>query len=160
MMFETAILPVVERAARKAFGQDDEKVSVTTCLAWLYWSRRPHDYAASHWARLAIRDVMNGRDVPGIRTKFRDVWDHLVRWQGAGMDEVLDRRPGPEEQVMWAEEYERVCERLTPEQQRMADIIRSDANAGTGDIATRLGKSAGRVSQMRREILALLREED
>jgi hypothetical protein len=38
-----------------------------------------------HWARIAVRAVCNGRDLPGCGTGLADALSHP--WQGAGMAE-------------------------------------------------------------------------
>jgi hypothetical protein len=62
---------------------------------WWLWRSRKTDYPASVWARLAVKRVLARRDLPGLKSGT-DVWDRLTPWQGAAMEGLVDRRPGPE----------------------------------------------------------------
>lgn len=154
-MFESQVLPVVTRYARRAFGRDDEKVAIAECLSWYYWQGRTQELPPSVWAVAAVRAVRNKRDLPGIRSNYTDVWDRAVNWQGAGMGQVADRRPGPEAVVMHAEEYEVLKAGLNDTQRALVELVEQDQSIRGIDLAARLGKSPGRITQLRLEIKAL-----
>lgn len=153
-----AVYPAVVRWATVR-RLSDELTSIALVLAWWLWSNRRVNYPPSHWARLAVRQALAGRDLPGVQaSKFRDVWDHFDRWGGAGMEKARDRGPGPERIALWREEYARVKASLSGDRLRMAELIEEDQGLGTGELAELLGKTPGRISQMRREIAEAAQE--
>jgi len=156
--FVVDILPTVERFARKVFGPDDDKVTLAGTLAWHAWAAaRPEqkELPASVWARAAVRKVVSGRDLPGVQAShFRDIWENAERWEGGDMNLTRDRAPGPERLAEEAEAYARFKAALNEQERKMVEAVEADLNVGTFDLAELLGRSPGRISQMRRELLA------
>lgn len=65
---------------------DDFEIATAQSLAWYYSTRHDGpDLPDGHWARIAVRAVCNGRDLPGCGTGLADALSHP--WQGAGMAE-------------------------------------------------------------------------
>jgi DNA-binding CsgD family transcriptional regulator len=155
MSFETHVYPTIERYARKVLGNNPELISTATVLGWYYWSQGPQELPASVWARVAVRAVRAGRDLPGVRDSGRDALDGAT--QGGGMGELADRRPGPLRMAIAREEYARLVAGLSPRQRLMVDAVAGGA-ARTDRLAAELGVTPGRVSQMRREIMAKLKQ--
>lgn len=148
-MFETNILPVVEKYALSRL-KDEGLVVNAIVLAWYYWSRCPDDYAAGHWARLAVRQVWSGRDLPGCGTGAKDALHRAS--QGSGMEEMQDRRnAGPLDTLIHREELERIRYAGGPKHQEVIALLMS--GMPTGEVAEATGVTAGRVSQIRREAL-------
>src|SRR5205085_2555650 len=124
-MFEVYVLPVVEKYARRRLGSNDELVAIALVLAWYYWQKADKELPASVWARVAVRAALSGRDLPGVQSShLPDVWDHLDRWEGGGMGEVRDRRPGPDALAASKEEFRKVYATLTPDQKKMLNLVR------------------------------------
>ncbi|HMT21520.1 MAG TPA: hypothetical protein PKE20_09805 [Promineifilum sp.] len=154
--FENNILPTIERFARKVFRADADAVGTAIVLGWYYWSTGPQDLPASVWATAAARAVRCGRDLPGLNdSRRKDALD--VAWQGAGMGEVAARDAGPLHVIIAKEAYELLLADLTDRQRMMVDAI-AGGMVRTDRLAETLGVTAGRVSQMRREIMAKLEE--
>lgn len=149
-MFETTVLPVVERFARKAFREDADRITLAIVLAWWVWSKRKSDFPASVYARIGVRRVMQGRDLPGMAsTGAGDVWRRLTRIDGAGMEGLADRRPGPVREVEKREQAERFLAGLTGREKRMADMFMDGRSAM--EVADELSVSPARITQMRQE---------
>ena len=149
--FETTVLPVVEKFARKML-RDEETRQTAVVMAWWFWSNRKEDFPPSVWAKCGVRAARAGRDLPGLAGKFRDIWDRMPHWSGAGMDEVADRRPGPDRIAADREEWQLWLSRLSPSELLLAwDAI--DGVQGK-DIAKRLGLTPARISQMRRAMFS------
>jgi hypothetical protein len=148
--FATKVLPVVVRHARSLHNEELEAIALV--LAWWAWSHRKQELPPSVWARVGVRHARAGRDLPGIKSKFRDVWDHLEQWQGGSMGQVVDRRPGPAGQAAWKEELAAILAHLSAAQQELAELVQEEGILRTDELARRLGKTPGRISQMRREI--------
>jgi DNA-directed RNA polymerase specialized sigma24 family protein len=155
--FETDVMPVVERYARRRFRNHyaaDEMVATAVILAWHYWSNRPQDFAASHWARIAVWHTFAGRDLPGCGTGAKDALHRAE--QGSGMDEVTDRRPGPDKVAEAAELAGRLLESLSPRERQLAELLAGGAKGM--DVAEAMHISPGRVSQIRSELMERLTE--
>src|SRR5256885_909790 len=91
----TKLLATVLRWGRAA-GLDEQQTATAQSLAWYYAAAYDGpELPVSHWARLGVRATLRGRDLPGCGTGSGDAL-HRV-WQGAGMGEVADRRPPPDE---------------------------------------------------------------
>jgi hypothetical protein len=137
---------LVERYARKAFGQDDEKVSRAIVLSWYYWSIAHDDsLPATIWARVGVRFAAAGRDLPGVQpSRKRDALDYAT--QGAGMDEVRDRRPGPDKVAQHREDMEVLKKTLTVREWIMFEAFRNGAT--NREVAKLLEVTPGRISQM------------
>jgi len=149
-MFETTVLPVVERLARKAFREDADRITLAIVLAWWVWSKRKSDFPASVYARIGVRRVMQGRDLPGMAsTGAGDVWRRLTRIDGAGMEGLADRRPGPVREVEKREQAERFLAGLTGREKRMADMFMDGRSAM--EVADELNLSPVRITQMRQK---------
>lgn len=153
--FETEIMPVVERYARSQFRGHhaaDEMVATAVVLAWHYWSNRPQDFAAGHWARIAVRHVWAGRDLPGCGVRARDAMHRAA--QGAGMDELTDRCPGPEKVVEVAELSRLLLATLNARERRLAEMLAGGATAM--EVAETLHLSPGRITQIRQALMERL----
>jgi hypothetical protein len=144
------LLEVVKRWAARC-GLDEQQTTTAQTLAW--WYRRNYrgevPLSDSHWARLAVRATKNGRDLPGCGTSVKDA---LLAgcWQGAAMPEVLDREPPPDVLAEHKETLARVLEGLSATKQSVVEARLSGRS--NEDIARDLGLSAGRCSQIAREI--------
>lgn len=141
------LLTVVANWANRRRLNEDQTTKAQS-LAW-YWANRHHtELPASHWARLAVRAVLNGRDLAGCGTGAADALSHMV--QGAGMGEMADSSPPPDVLVAHAEAYEVTLGRLTERHRELADLKRQGAS--NTEVARTLGLSPGRASQLAREI--------
>lgn len=141
------IAPVVLKYAAACLRCPDQQ-SLALTLAWYYWHLAPdkHYLPASVWARVGVRHVLAGRDIPGLRSKFRDAMKHRET-QGARMNGLADRRPGPERTVMASELFDRLWSRMTPREWEMAEMLID--GAANQDVAERVGISPGRATQIR-----------
>ncbi len=148
-MFETTVLPVVERYAGKVFRGNDDQVALAIVLAWWVWSNRKSDFPASVYARCGVRQVMQGRDLPGLQTKSTDVWRKMDCWGGAGMAGMADPKPGPARRAEQKELFAKLLDDLNDRHREMADLLMNGAMSK--DVADALSVSAGRISQMRAE---------
>jgi hypothetical protein len=149
--FESAVLPVVERYARKFFGRDEERVSVALVLAWWSWRQSP-GHCPSTYAHFAVRHVGAQRDLPGLRARCSDVWRRLTRFQGAGMDQVADPRPGPDALAAQRELYALLRDKLNGQELRLHDLTTNGVTR-TDAIAAEMGVTSRRVSQIRRQVM-------
>lgn len=145
-----AIAPVVIRYAATRL-KCPYLQSLALTLAWYCWrqANRP-ELPPSVWARMAVRQVLSGRDLPGVRSKFRDAWDHLEQWQGAGMDDVMERKPGPVQTVLIREEVERFFATLGPFEQEMCQLLAD--GLPNQEVARRMGRTPSAISQRRRRL--------
>lgn len=149
------VMPAVQTYIARRI-RDDERRSVALVLAWWKWSRRKKDFPPGIYAWMAVQAVWAGRDLPGVQPgKTQDAWDHLDHWQGAGMGEVVDRRPGPDLQAEWAEQWELFTAKLT-ERERQMVLAYLDGHRNQ-DVARRLNVSPGRATQLRQSLRRLLK---
>lgn len=146
--FETTVLPVAQKFAAKAISWDEDLQATAVSLAWYYWHKRQIDFPASVWARCGVRAALAGRDLPGL-TSSTDVFDRLVKWSGAGMHNVMEKRPGPDKLAEHRELMEQFLQGLSPARQQIFLALLDDASGL--EIARRLERTPARVSQMRRE---------
>ncbi len=144
--FDT-IASVVERYAAACTRCPDLR-SLALTLAWYYWSIAPdkHHLPASVWARVGVRHALAGRDIPGIRSKFRDAMKYRET-QGAGMEGLADRRPGPMRTVVSAELFDRLWSQMNDREREMAEMYID--GAANQDVAERVGVTPGRATQIR-----------
>jgi hypothetical protein len=143
------VVQTAERWAAVVFKTDMERRCQAVTMAWFYWDQGPAHLPAGVWARCGVRAALHGRDLPGVcSARRRDVWNRLTRWQGAGMNFVRDRRPGPEKIAQDRDWFRYWLTRLTDQEFRLV----WDAHWGlTGlELAARLQVSPGRISQLRR----------
>lgn len=152
--FESRVLPVITDYARNVF-KDEQKAQDAIGYCWYRYqlnTRSPEITAKSH-AWMAILAVRYGRRLPGERKPWhKDALDRAV--SGAGMDEVRDRRPGPDRLAEMREEWQSLLSKLNKRQRDLLDL----AEMRTSDLAERFGVSAARISQLRREIEELTKE--
>lgn len=153
-MFTTTVLPVVTRYAR-AVLKDDERVSLAIVLAWYAWRQTTDEkraqLPATVWARVGVRHVLAGRDLPGVQTSHRqDAIERPDTWHGADMGGVTDRRAGPESEAIDAERSARFWDSLTPRERTIARALLNGDKAR--DVARRVGISAGRLTQIRQQL--------
>src|SRR6185437_59441 len=141
--FTLEIFPVVVRFAALCFKCPDQQ-SMALTFAWHSWfTAEPEKQSlpASVWARIGVMRVRGERDLPGIRSKFRDA---LHKAQRCGtMEGLPDRYPGPEQIAMDRERYTVVLNNATDRERVL--IERFESGARTGDVAKEFGISAGRV---------------
>jgi DNA-directed RNA polymerase specialized sigma24 family protein len=148
-MYEEAV-EIINRMCRCP-----DRAAVALALTWFRWSKRP-DVTINHHAFYSCLQVWKGRDLPGVQKGWkRDALSHSL--SGAGMDEVLDRRPGPLEQMVAAESEELLMELATDRELILIDLFASGKK--NNDVAAELGVSAGRVTQMRQRLMEKLREQ-
>lgn len=157
--FEKDVCPLFAAIVNKVFA-DPDLAGIALVLAWYAWERhRASGKPAVEprlFANFACRQVKAGRDLPGVRGKFRDLWDRADRWGGAGMDNARDPSPGPLERLVAQETLAEVLAGIGPKHRAMAELLMDDGTLGTGDLARLLGVTPGRVSQMRREVMERL----
>ncbi len=142
------LLAVVARWATRC-GLDEMGTATAQSLAWLWASKSEVNYPAGHWAKLAVRATRNGRDLPGCGTGHADALMHST--QGAGMGDMKDKSPGPDALAAHREQWERMESGLD-ERRRLAVEMRLEGWSNF-EIATALGVSPGRTSQMAREVM-------
>jgi hypothetical protein len=147
--FTVEILPVVIRyAALRLKCPDLQGLAIT--LAWWAWSTaKTPDLPATVWARMGVLRVLNHRDLPGVGTRKRDALRHAE--SGAGMEGLMDRHPGPEQQVIDAETFHRLMARAKGRDREMIEMFA--AGMKNKDVANALGISAGRVTQLRQALM-------
>lgn len=144
------ILEATLRWARRC-GLDEFQIATAQSQAWYYWQEYdgPEDFPAGHWARLAVRGVRNGRDLPGCGTSVKDALLHS--WQGAAMPEVMDRSPGPDVLVIHKELLERLERSVDDLKRQVAELrLQGLSNA---EVARKVNRSPGRTSQIAREFV-------
>jgi hypothetical protein len=152
MDFENDVLPVMVRYGRKVFGTDDERFSIALVLCWWLFSNRREDHPPRVYARVACAHAMHGRDLPGVRSgKSQDAY-RLTQWQGGGMGMVTDRRPGPAEEAEMREEMRNFLAVCNDQERLVAETLIGDHGATVAHLADLIGKSKGRVSQIRRAL--------
>lgn len=149
--FTVEIFPVVVRFAALCFKCPDQQ-SMALTFAWHSWFTAEPDkqgLPASVWARLGVMRVRAERDLPGIRSKFRDA---LHKAQRCGtMEGLPDRYPGPEQIAMDRERYTVVFNSATDRERALIECF--EAGMKGIDVAAMFGISPGRVSQIRREMM-------
>jgi DNA-binding CsgD family transcriptional regulator len=164
--FTTDVYPVVVKYAALRFGRDDELRAMALVLAW--WAWRLHreqdtgeELPPTVWAQAGVRWAAAGRELPGVRVgKFRDVWDYLTRWQGAGMQNVIDRRAFPPDRIAAGrEELEAVLAGGGDATDRELIRLILEESLGTNEIARRLGVTPAAISQRRRKWMERLTQE-
>lgn len=146
-----AIVPVIKKFAAIHLRCPDAQ-AVALVLAWWAWHIAPdkRHLPPSVWAKVGVRHALAGRDLPGIRSKFRDAWDHLDQWQGAGMDNVADRKPGPLHAAIALEEVERFFDSLDDFEREMCELL--SQGLPNQEVARRMNRTPGAISQRRRRL--------
>lgn len=157
--FETRVLPLVTKWANSVF-KDEQLVQDAIGVCWYFYQQTPKalELTAGNFAYVAIRHVRNGRRIPGESDRQQYGKDALDRayWNGAGMQEVMDKRPGPDKIAEAKEQWELLLRKVTPRQRRFVELAAEEMR--TIDMARQLGVTPGRVSHMRRAILAMTKE--
>lgn len=152
--FETRVMPVVSKLAKRWF-KDEQQVQDAIGSCWFAYQQTPNalSITATSFANFAVLAVRRGRRLPGERTKQYggDALDRTY-WNGAGMQDVKDKRPGPDKLAEWKEEWESLLSKLNDQERRVMMLALEDFR--TMDMAVQLGVSAARVSQIRRAIVA------
>lgn len=150
--FETRVLPTISKLAHRYFRRDEAKAQDAIGYCWYRYQLSPApDVHPLTIAWMAIKAVLRGRRMPGERTK---AWvDALDRpfWNGAGMEHVRDKSPGPDRQAEMKEEWNLLIGRLNRQERRILRMAEQEMR--TKDMAAILGVSAARVSQIRRAIV-------
>ena len=142
------LLSVVAELGRKR-RLDEWDVTRAQSIAWLLASRCAKQFPAHYWAHLAIRRVRCGRDLPGCETSETDVLRSRKTWLCGVMGDVKDPSPGPAAQAAHREQWQRLEAALTPQEGNVARLA-LEGLSGV-EIAERLGRTQGRVSQLRRQ---------
>ena len=150
--FETEVYPVVLRYARMRFRGDDELVSLALILAWWVWSTRRADFPPSAYAQIGVRQAYAGRDLPGFGIRSRDAFKRAQ--QGGGMEGLTDRYPGPEKLAEQAELSRLLLATFSERERLLAELLVSGMKAK--DVATELGVSPPRVTQIRQKLMERL----
>lgn len=149
----TVLLAVVLRWCNRC-GLDDFQTATAQSLAWYWSSRSAVSYPPSHWARIAVRMVRNGRDLAGCGTGQADALSHSL--QGCGMGEVLDKEPSPAVLVEHKELLDKILAEVTEIKRQVVELrLQGLSNI---EVAERLGVSPGRTSQIAREIAERFRQ--
>ncbi len=148
---------LIDAVVRRALymGLTDEQTAVAVCLAW-YECRQFEEvhgwtFPARHWARLAVLHALKGRDVPGVQRprNERDALDHAL--QGCGMENVMDRSPGPEREAADREMIAVWWAKLTQREKLVLRLL--DTGMQKRLVARTIGVTAGRLSQILRGIV-------
>jgi hypothetical protein len=151
---DAKLLEVVMRWGTRC-GLDDFEIATAQSLAWYYRSRYDGpELPDSHWARIAVRGLRNGRDLPGCGTGDCDALHHT--WQGHGMGEVVDRSPGPDVLAEQKELMERILAEVSDVKREVAKL--KAAGMAGREIAIQVSLSQARVSQILREIADKFKE--
>lgn len=149
--FTVEVLPVVVRYAEACFRCPDQQ-SLALTLAWYAWftaTPEQQELPASVWARAGVRRVRTDRDMPGIRSKFRDALHRAE--SGGSMEGLADTFPGPEQIVMDRERYQAVVNSATDRERLLIDCF--EAGERVKDVAAKMGVSGGRVTQIRQGLM-------
>jgi hypothetical protein len=155
-MDQTKLLTTVLKWG-KAFRLDDFEIATAQSLAWYHQSQyQGPELPESHWARLAVRHVRFGRDLPGCGTPEHDALNKC--WLGAGMAEVMDRYPGPSTLAAHKETLERILKELSEIKREIAELRLS--GMANKEIALHVNLSPARVSQIAGEIARLFKESE
>lgn len=145
---QTTLLETVLRWGSRC-GLDEFQIATAQSLAWYFRTQyKGKDLPESHWARLAVKRVRSGRDLPGCGTSPKDALNFT--WQGAGMGEVMDKTPSPSTLAAHKETLERILAGLSEVKKEVAELRLS--GAANKEIAVHLHLSEARVSQIAREI--------
>jgi DNA-binding CsgD family transcriptional regulator len=144
------LLAAVAALARR-YKLDEWDLTRAQSIAWLLAVRcdQPQRFPWNYWAVLAIRRVRCGRDLPGCETGENDVLRRT--WLSGPMNEVRDPGPGPAAQAAHREAWELLENDMTEMESRVAALA-LDGLSGV-QIAERLGRTQGRVSQLRRQVV-------
>lgn len=146
--FETVVYPVVLKYARKVL-KDEDLQAKSLVLAWWFWRNRKTDFPPTVWARCGVRAARAGRDLPGV-TSTRDLWCHWTRWSGAGMQNVMDKRPGPDKVAQDRELLEQFMRDLSDRDRQLVAAFLDGLPAQ--EVARRLDRSPSRVTNLRQEL--------
>jgi len=154
--FETRVLPVVTKLARKFFGRNEQLVQDAIGVCWYRYQQaeRRLEVTATAFAQVAVKQVRAGRNIPPVTT--RDAMDRGV-WQAAGLEGLADKKPGPERIAEGKETVKVLMERAKdrPTLRRFLKLA-MDGENNSGKLARLLGISSARVSQLRREAAGLV----
>ncbi len=145
-----AILLAALKFAKKCFPDDDERQCLTQTTAWFLWSTKPEGLEhlpPGHWARLAVRRVRQGRDLPGVK-KYNDPMDRCQFQPTVG---VTCKRPGPLAELIHAENMETILTEMTPGERRVYDLT-MEGITRTDDQARVCKVTPGAISQSKRRL--------
>jgi hypothetical protein len=141
------ILDAVADLARR-YRLDEYDVTRAQSQAWFYAQACPRTYPAHYWAKVAVRAIRNGRDLPGTATPSTDA---LARaWLCVPMGDVRDPGPGPDALASHREAMEALEDSFNPTERYVARLAQEGASGL--EIAEAIGRSPGRVSQIKREL--------
>lgn len=148
--FETRVLPVVVRFARKML-RDEQSQQDAVGNAW-YSYRLANDrlnILPSTFARIGVCHVLTKRDLPGIggsSGRIRDALDHPDTLRCGSMAGIQDRNPGPDAEAQRSEAWDLLLSRMTKkERAAYRALLRVGLNR---DAAAKIGVSPGRFSQL------------
>lgn len=145
------IAPVIKKYARACCEGCPDREAMALVLAWYYWEHGGRkDLPPTVWARVGVRHAITGRDIPGLRSRFRDAMKYRET-QGAGMEGLADRRPGPVRTVIAREEFEIFWEGLDSFEREMADLL--GEGLPNQEVARRMRRTPGAISQRRRRLM-------
>lgn len=145
------IAPMVRKYARACCGGCPDKEAMALVIAWHRWEYGGRkDLPATVWARVGVRHALAGRDIPGVQSKFRDAMRYRET-QGAGMEGLADRRPGPVRTLIAREEFEAFAAGLDEFEAEMCDLL-ADGTPNQ-EVARRMGRTPGAISQRRRRLM-------
>lgn len=148
---DNQLLETVQRWGKRN-GFDEGQIATAQSMAWYYRANYAGDELPdSHWARLGVRAVRNGRDLPGCWTSPTDALHRIV--QGSGMGQVMDRYPGPDTLAADREAFERMLMTLDDKRKQVVEL--KLAGVKNKEVASHLGLSEARISQLAREIVEL-----
>ncbi len=145
---DNQLLETVQRWGQSN-GFDEYQIATAQSLAWYYKANYHGDELPdSHWARLGVRAVRNGRDLPGCGTSPKDALNFCS--QGAGMMEVMDHYPGPDKLAGDRELFDRMLTTVADKRKQVAEL--KMAGLMNKEVAKQMSLTPGRVSQLAREI--------
>ena len=145
------IAPVVQSYARTRCDGCPDREAMALVIAWYRWetSRAKH-LPATVWARVGVRHALAGRDIPGVQSRCRDAMTYREA-QGAGMEGLADRRPGPVRTLIAQEEFEVFAAGLDDFEQEMCDLLAD--GSPVHEVARRMRRTPGAISQRRRRLM-------
>lgn len=140
-----ALLDVTARWARRR-GLTAEQIEDAKTAAWYQASRCPKTFPLGHWARLAIRRIIQGRGLPGCDC-IRRMRGQLPRDQ-VPVELLSDHSPTPLAILIHRETWRAIVQKQSPRVRRL--LAMRQAGRGVDEISQALGVSPSRVSQLAR----------
>lgn len=150
-MFDAVMASEALRWIKATIRHDEELQAIALVMVWYYWSLKP-DVPVRQHAYYASRQVLEGRDLPGVRTgKTRDAYRLRKVVEGGTMQNLPDRKPGPVRIVSQKEQFAKLCDAMTEREQAIADAFLD--GLANNEVAQRFGVSPARMTQIRQAMM-------